>query len=351
MEKLIDYLYHFDYRPFYAIYNIESDFGFGCMDKVAIAVDMGFTSEQSGIVRGVVPHPFQGVEEVENFPWNISLNGEFAQMELTNIKEWCKNSGIHQGGGSFGPLTVAACIIGIGECVRMTHKKPEVLHAVLRRVTDFLLLLARAEEKAGAASYWIAEPVASLLSPDACRTFCTPYISEIFHAVDIPGVLHVCGKTDRHTRAFLETDAQALSIDWCSNLPDCLALVPDDVVIMGNINPILLLEGSLEEVRAQTLLLLNQTRNYKNFVMATGCQVPGNAPRENVQLMADLTRNASIRTNSEYRLICRLASLYCNEGEQAFQQVCSTESIMPELSDAAKDVALKRIAAFKRYPK
>ncbi|MGN0406528.1 MAG: uroporphyrinogen decarboxylase family protein [Bariatricus sp.] len=350
MKKLIDYLDQFDRRPVYAIYDIPNDFGFGCMDKVSIAVDMGFESEPSGVVMGVVPHPFQSVEEVEAFPWNISLSGSYARAELQNIRTWCANSRIHQGGGSFGPLTVTACILGIEECVRMTHTHPDVLLAVLRHVTDFLLLLAQEEEKEGAQSYWIAEPLASLLSPKLCRKFCTPYITEIFHAIDIPGVLHVCGKTDRHTRVLLETGAQALSIDWCTDLPECIALAPDDVVIMGNINPVLLWDGTPDEIRAQTLLLLEQTRNYKNFVFATGCQVPADAPRCNVQLMVDLARNAPIWSNDEYRTIRRLSALYCEEGEQAFTLACTDRSVTPALADAARDVALKRIAVNTKYP-
>lgn len=117
---------------------------------------MGFESEPSGVVMGVVPHPFQSVEEVEDFPWNVSLSGSYTQAELQNIRTWYANSRIHQGGGSFGPLTVTACILGIEECVRMTHTHPDVLLAVLRHVTDFLLLLAQKEEKEGAQAFTLA---------------------------------------------------------------------------------------------------------------------------------------------------------------------------------------------------
>ena len=53
MQKLIDELYRFDRRPVYAIYGVPSDFGFACMDKVSIAVDLGFQSRQAGIVTAV----------------------------------------------------------------------------------------------------------------------------------------------------------------------------------------------------------------------------------------------------------------------------------------------------------
>lgn len=349
MRQLMDHLYTFDRRPVYAIYDVRNDFGFGCMDKVAIALDLGFTAEKSGVVHNVVPHPFRTVEEVEAFPWNITLDGPHAKAELNNIAQWVKNPEVHQGGGSFGPLTVAACIVGVEECTRMVIKKPKVLHAILRKITDFMILLAKEEEKLGAKSYWIAEPLASLLSPRMCMKFSVPYIKEIYDAIHIPGVLHVCGNTDSHTSALLASGAEALSIDWCTNLPECIAQAPEDIVIMGNISPMLLWKGTLEEVRAQTELLLEQTKNYKNFVMATGCQVPYMAPRENVQLMVDLTKAYPIRSNEEFRQIARLANTLCDQGEEAFRDACAAEQSSPEIAAAAEDVARKHLAAQQKY--
>ena len=351
MSKLMDHLLTFNRRPVYAIYGVQNDFGFGCMDKVAISLDLGFTAAPSGVVHNVVPHPFHSVEEVEAFPWNLSMESPHVQDELHNIGQWVNNAEVHQGGGCFGPLTVAACIVGVEECTRMVIKKPKVLHAILRRITDFMIQLAKEEEKLGAKSFWIAEPLASLLSPRMCMKFSIPYIKEIYDAIDIPGVLHVCGNTDSHTMALLASGAEALSIDWCTNLPECIALAPEDVVIMGNISPMLLWQGTREEVRAQTELLLEQTKNYKNFVMATGCQVPYMAPRENVQLMVDIAKGYPIRSNEEFASISRLAGVYCSQGEEAFQEICAVEQTSEDIRLAAEDVALKRLAAQKKYLK
>lgn len=46
MKKLIDYLYQFQRRPVYAVYDIKTDFGFACMDKASIAIDLGFHVEK-----------------------------------------------------------------------------------------------------------------------------------------------------------------------------------------------------------------------------------------------------------------------------------------------------------------
>ena len=68
------------------------------MDKASIAIDLGFHVEKTGSVYNVVPHPFASVEEVHDFPWNISLQGSRAQRELGWVKEWIEQASVHQGG-------------------------------------------------------------------------------------------------------------------------------------------------------------------------------------------------------------------------------------------------------------
>ena len=82
MRKLMDELYRFDRRPVYAIYGVPSDFGFACMDKVSIAVDLGFKAQQAGVVTAVVPHPFAAPLP----PMNICACGRvFARRARRNI--------------------------------------------------------------------------------------------------------------------------------------------------------------------------------------------------------------------------------------------------------------------------
>lgn len=348
MKKFIDYLYQFDRRPVYAVYNIATDFGFGCMDKVSIATDLGFEAEKSGIVYNVVPHSFQTVEEVNAFPWKCNMTGEKTKQELEWVKSWVENAAVHQGGGCFGPLTVAACILGVEEFTRMLRKKADVVHAVLRHVTDFMLLLAKEEEKIGTDSFWIAEPVASLVSPKACKEFCTPYLKEIADHLQIPVVLHVCGNTDPHLWALLETGAQGISIDWCTDLIQYLKAAPDDVVIMGNIDPMLLWKGTEEEIAAKTRELLEQTRDYKNFVLASGCQIPSMAPKENVELMVNIGKEFPVWSNEEYRLIHELCRAYCNLGQEEFEKLCQEKNATSEIACTASRMAKNHLEIIKK---
>ena len=69
MEKLIDWVNSFDRRVIKPIYDIQGDLDFACLDKTAIAEDLGFETEDHGGSRDVIPVRFESIEDVEAFPW------------------------------------------------------------------------------------------------------------------------------------------------------------------------------------------------------------------------------------------------------------------------------------------
>lgn len=150
MEHFIDFLYPFDRRVLCPIHGLGKDFRFSCMDKVVVAEALGFESCLAGEVWTVVAHPFVSVEEVEAFPWRTFAEGDEGRNEVDGFSRYAADSDIPCGGGTFGPFTVAALILWTEYCCRSIRKRPEVVHAVMRKVTDFMIELAREEAKAGA---------------------------------------------------------------------------------------------------------------------------------------------------------------------------------------------------------
>ena len=53
---------------------------------------------------------------------------------------------------------------------------------------------------------------------------------------------------------------------------------------MGNLDPVTLFQaGTAEDVNQATLLLLQKTAAYSNFVISTGCDVPPHVPHCNIE--------------------------------------------------------------------
>ena len=66
------------------------------------------------------------------------------------------------------------------------------------------------------------------------------------------------------------------------NMKDMLEKMPE-AVLMGNIDPAGVLRmGTPELVREKTLALLEECKDFPNFVISSGCDMPPMTPWENI---------------------------------------------------------------------
>jgi uroporphyrinogen decarboxylase len=104
-------------------------------------------------------------------------------------------------------------------------------------------------------------------------------------------VLHICGKTNHLLKGMVETGAEALSLDADVDFPELAKECPDDVVLIGNTNPVLtVMQKSPEEIREAVLGLRCGMKDHKNFLLATGCDLPLETPLENVKAFVEAGR-------------------------------------------------------------
>ena len=67
--------------------------------------------------------------------------------------------------GIIGPFSLAGRLVDVNKAMLYCKKKPELLHTVLRKATDFLIEYAKAYKEIGAHGIVMAEPLSGLLSP------------------------------------------------------------------------------------------------------------------------------------------------------------------------------------------
>lgn len=64
---------------------------------------------------------------------------------------------------------------------------------------------------------------------------------------------------------------------------DALKEVPADALAMGNLDPVSVFKmGTPESMHKDTLELLEATKEYPNFVLSSGCDVPPHTALENI---------------------------------------------------------------------
>ena len=82
----------------------------------------------------------------------------------------------------------------------------------------------------------------------------------------------------------LATGAGAYHFGNAIDMVEALDACPKDVLVMGNIDPVVLFQqSSAEELYAATMQLLEKTAAYDNFVISSGCDVPPHTPLCNIE--------------------------------------------------------------------
>jgi len=342
MDKIIDYLYTKEKRLISPIWHGEKAFAFLCLGHIDFAKALGFSSY---LVRDSLEKIQEDAVANEAHLDKIIETGFFDysyfQKEIEALLENKKLSPNPFGGGCFGPLTVAANLLGAERTITLTRRHPEFLKKTVAFINGYMLELAQLEEKNGADFFWIAEPLASLLSPKMFWQFSGQYLQQIYRSLSIPGFLHVCGKTLKHTPYMIATGAQVLSIDYVTDIAKNIRMVPEEVIIMGNIDPVMLKYGTKEEITEAVLQVNEACQNFKNFILSSGCAIPEEAPEENVRLLFDITNQFPQRSNEEYRTIRKMITFFLTGQEEALTQYQKQKGIPQKLIEVTQEEAAR----------
>ncbi len=195
-----------------------------------------------------------------------------------------------------GPFTLAGLMMGATEVAMATVDDPELLHATLAYATEVITPYALALAEAGADMICILEPTATFISPRAFKRFSGAYVKQIVAALAASDanpmtILHVCGDTKHLVRAMCETGVQGLSLDAPMDMVATIEKMPEDVVLVGNVDPVaVMVHATPDEVRATTRELLQKMSPYPNFIMSTGCDLPPETPLANIEAFVSAVR-------------------------------------------------------------
>ena len=184
------------------------------------------------------------------------------------------------------PFTMAGVLLCAEDIARKTLKDPGLVKAVLDFCVQMAIMDAKTQISCGADLIFLGDPTASLLSPKAYQEFAADYCQKAVAQIERPVILHICGNTNHIIEKMCATGAQGISIDYLVDLPGIVSRVPEDVVIMGNINPAgKLLNGTPDEVANETRELMERMKGAPNYIGMSGCDIPYNAPKENILAM------------------------------------------------------------------
>ncbi len=185
-----------------------------------------------------------------------------------------------------GPFSLAARLFDVTEILTAILIEPDSILSLLEKCTRFLVSYVKAFKSAGANGVVMAEPVAGVLSADLCSQFSSAFVRRIVNSVQDENfflILHNCGDTDSLVPSMDSTGAWGLHFGNRCNIVQALARLPVDTLVFGNLDPVgVFKSGTPEAMRSAVLKLLEATKQFPNFVLSSGCDVPPNVPLRNI---------------------------------------------------------------------
>ena len=198
-------------------------------------------------------------------------------------------------GGNF---TIAGNICAAEKLCRWMLKKPEIAHKVLKLATDHILdIVGYWADTFGPErvipQFW--EPLASnlIISPKQFENFVLPYLiesSEKILALGVRHILyHICGEQNDNLEAWAKVptgDSGLCSFGEEIDIVRAIEALGDKNIIIGNIDPRVILTGKPEEIYALCKEAIEKGKKApRGFMLSSGCEVSPETPGYHVYVM------------------------------------------------------------------
>ena len=141
----------------------------------------------------------------------------------------------------------------------------------------------------------VADTFASIsnISPAIYREFVFPYELELFEALQeasggskIIGI-HICGFVDPIMEDICKLPLDWIELDGPSSLRKLFEASKEKTIIRGNIGGEVFSEGNKEQIHEAVRSCLQIASGSNKYVLSTGCQIPLNAPLDQVRHFID----------------------------------------------------------------
>jgi uroporphyrinogen decarboxylase len=195
------------------------------------------------------------------------------------------------------PFTLAAYLVeGSGSkdfntLKQMIAEAPEVLRALMERLTEMTVHYLNAQIEAGAQVVQLFDTWAGLLDQEAYREWALPTHQEIASRLNrdcAPLILYV-NNGSHVVGEMLESGADVLSLDWPVDLGKAAAQIGEQASIQGNLNPEVLTHGR-EKIFEAVREMAAAAAPARGHILNLGHGCTPQTPVEGVQAFTDAAR-------------------------------------------------------------
>ena len=187
------------------------------------------------------------------------------------------------------PFTLASYLVegktGVGDNFpnirKLMEENPDVLHAMLSLLADNIINYACYQIESGAQIIQVFDSWAGHIDDEYYGLFCEPYQRRVVQGIkqqhpDTPIIIYMApgpySSGGRRLKALAETGVDIVSVDHTIDLSIAREMLSDydSVGLQGNLDPQLLRDGPMDEIRSRTLTILETIRGRKKCILNLG---------------------------------------------------------------------------------
>ncbi len=194
------------------------------------------------------------------------------------------------GSWCLGPFTLAGQVIELDVLLKGVAKDKKRVNDFLASMTKYVITMAKHYESLGVDYISIREMGSGtdLLSPRMWKTLIKPNLEQVFDALSVPTVNHICGGTDLIVEMMGDCGADAVSVDQKNNVVEARQKLGDDTLLLGNFDPYkTLVQIDSAEVDA----VIKECVDNGVDAVWPGCDLWPDVKAENMQAYVDAVHN------------------------------------------------------------
>jgi len=120
---------------------------------------------------------------------------------------------------------------------KMLYREPKLAHELLNKITNTIIAYLKSKVEAGVDLVQVFDSWAGILSPELYREFSLPYLHKICQAMDqVPVTLFSKGAWFA-LEELSELDCEVIGVDWNTPAETARAMIGDEKVLQGNLDP------------------------------------------------------------------------------------------------------------------
>jgi len=196
------------------------------------------------------------------------------------------------GGWIEGPLAEACDLAGVSEMLLNLMIDPDLSNYIMDKCMIVAKDFARAQINAGCDYIGIGDAICSQIDAATYDLFVRDRHKELVEYIQSLGAkakLHICGNIEHLLPSLGTLNLDIIDIDWQVDLKKVRSILGNNIVIKGNINPVVILDCTTEKVGDIVKDLCLQTQNEK-YILSAGCEICLDTPVANLLKMSEVSK-------------------------------------------------------------